>query len=61
MSDEAKIDRPGQQEEPSDEVEGHGKLDHNKAGMTDEIETDDEVEAHGHGHKIADKLDDKMV
>ena len=60
MSDEAKIDRPGQQDEPRDEIEGHAKKFHaNDDGTTDEAEGDD-VEAHGHGHKVADKLDDKM-
>lgn len=57
MSDEAKVDRPGQKDEPRDEIEGHAK---NFRANDDEAEGD-EVEAHGHhGHKVADKLDDKM-
>jgi hypothetical protein len=51
--------RAGQQDEPADEVEGHGnKAGYNKPGLTEETEKDnDEVEAHHHraGDKAADK------
>jgi hypothetical protein len=49
MADDGKNLRPGQQEEPADEVEGHGKnLEATKANLTDETDKDDEVEAHHH-------------
>jgi hypothetical protein len=39
MSDDGKSSRPGQQDEPADEVEAHGKFGANE-------DPDDEVEAH---------------
>jgi hypothetical protein len=47
MSDENRIARPNEQDEPADEVEGH-KLDNTKVerfGVADEG-NDDEVEGH---------------
>jgi hypothetical protein len=50
MSDDAKTERPGEQIEPADEVEGHAKLQakadakSERPGVADE---GDEVEAHG--------------
>lgn len=65
MSDEARIARPGQQDD-ADEVEGHGKLD--RPGVADEGriarpgETEgDDFEAHGKfDGKTDGKLDGKM-
>lgn len=65
MSDDARIARPGQQDEAADEVEGHGKMDRPGA-MDDEGriarpgETDDENEVELHG-KMDGKMDGKMV
>jgi hypothetical protein len=44
MSDDSKVARPSQQDEPADEVEAHGKLAAND-------EPEDEVEAHSHIRK----------
>jgi hypothetical protein len=44
MSDDGKVARPAQQDEPGDEVEAHGKVAAND-------EPDDEVEAHSHIRK----------
>lgn len=46
MSDEGRIARPAEHDEPADEVEGHGKLEGKveRPGVTDD---GDEVEAHG--------------
>jgi hypothetical protein len=56
MSDEHKIARPAENDEPADEVEGHGKVDGkvDRPGVTDE---NDDVEAHG---KLGGKSDGKM-
>ncbi len=45
MSDDSKIERVAENDEPADEVEGHAKLDSkvDRPGMNDE---GDEVEAH---------------
>jgi hypothetical protein len=55
MSDDSKVERVAQQDEPGDEVEGHGKLDSKVArpGAADEG-NDDEVE----GHKVASPRND---
>jgi hypothetical protein len=45
MSDEQ---RPGQHEEPRDEVEAHTNKPSANDEAADEAETDDEVEAHHH-------------
>jgi hypothetical protein len=49
MSDDARsADKPGQQDEPADEVEGHVKLSEKAAKPAANDEgNDDEVEAHG--------------
>jgi hypothetical protein len=54
MSDDAKIERVAQQDEPQDEVEAHNK--HTKLAANDEPaqEGDDEVEAHRHGVRTAE-------
>lgn len=62
MSDDQRPGRPGSQEEPKDEVEAHGHHGHKfgaNAEATDEVEAEDgdEVEAHRHINKLADKLD----
>jgi hypothetical protein len=50
MSDDSKTERPGEQIEPADEVEGHGKLEAKLEAKTERpgvADEDDEVEAHG--------------
>ncbi len=56
MSDESRIARPAEHDEPADEVEGHGKLEGKveRPGVTDD---GDDVEAHG---KLEGKSDAKM-
>jgi hypothetical protein len=56
MSDESRIARPAEHDEPADEVEGHGKLEGKveRPGVTDD---GDDVEAHG---KLEGKSEGKM-
>ncbi|HEY8315858.1 MAG TPA: hypothetical protein VIG35_03250 [Gaiellaceae bacterium] len=55
MSDESRIVRPAEHDEPADEVEGHSKLESKveRPGVTDD---GDEVEAHG---RFGDRSDGK--
>ena len=59
MSDDQKdLGKAAQHDEPTDEVEAHGKAGYAKPGMSDELAGDEnEVEAHHfrHGDKAADK------
>jgi hypothetical protein len=48
MSDDSKVARPAQQDEPADEVEAHSKAAANEEPAQ---EGDDEVEAHSHIRK----------
>ena len=45
MSDDTKIERPGAQDEPADEVEGHGRPT-DKVARPAVSDEGDEVEAH---------------
>ena len=55
MSDDSKVARPAQQDEPADEVEAHSKAARPAANE----EPDDEVEAHSHIRK--GEPDNKMA
>ncbi|MDX6441532.1 MAG: hypothetical protein QOE43_1261 [Gaiellaceae bacterium] len=55
MSDDNKVARPAQQDEPADEVEAHTKAARPAANE----EPDDEVEAHSHIRK--GEPDNKMA
>ena len=44
MSDESRIARPNEQDEPADEVEGHGRLDGRLDGRVDKVGVADDYE-----------------
>jgi hypothetical protein len=57
MSDEGRIARPGEHDEPADEVEAHGKHDDGRVARPGVTDDGDEVEAHG---KLEGKSEAKM-
>jgi hypothetical protein len=53
VSDDSKVNKSAEHDEPQDEVEAHNKIKH-AANAEPAQEGDDEVEAHRHGVRTAE-------